>query len=181
MIQATRYLVVLASAAALLAIDGTAFAQGKGKDKDKDKQQQHEQQGGPKEKGGGKEKAKKAKHENGKALVGDKVKKNGKHKLDQKGKHTAFVDVKDGKIAGVSVENADKGNVPVKKYKTNQKVVDGGYGMVPASMQLVQYMGTTYIGYAYWDDYYQEEVIYWFPYDMIYDGDTGAIEYVPAY
>ena len=27
---------------------------------------------------------------------------------------------------------------------------------------------------------YGDEVIYWFPYDMIYDGDTGAIEYIPA-
>ena len=39
-------------------------------------------------------------------------------------------------------------------------------------------MHPTYIGYAYYDDYGDEQ-IYWFPVDMIYDGDTGAIEYVP--
>jgi hypothetical protein len=42
------------------------------------------------------------------------------------------------------------------------------------------YIGTTYIGYAYVDEY-GTEVIYWYPYDMILDGDTGAVEYVPAY
>ena len=38
--------------------------------------------------------------------------------------------------------------------------------------------GTVYIGYAYYDDYGDEQ-IYWYPYEIIYDGDTGAIEYVP--
>ena len=39
-------------------------------------------------------------------------------------------------------------------------------------------MGTTWIGYAYIDDNGDEQ-IYWWPYEMIYDGDTGAVEYVP--
>ena len=42
----------------------------------------------------------------------------------------------------------------------------------------MQDLGTVWIGYSYIDDY-GYEVIYWFPYDMIYDGDTGAIEYIP--
>jgi hypothetical protein len=37
--------------------------------------------------------------------------------------------------------------------------------------------GTTWIGYSYIDDW-GDEVIYWFEYEMIYDGDTGAVEYV---
>jgi hypothetical protein len=41
-----------------------------------------------------------------------------------------------------------------------------------------QDLGMTYIGYAYTDEY-GDEYIYWFPYEMIYDGDTGAIEYIP--
>ena len=41
------------------------------------------------------------------------------------------------------------------------------------------YLGMTYIGYSYVDDYGDEQ-IYWYPYDMILDGDTGAVEYVPA-
>ena len=43
-----------------------------------------------------------------------------------------------------------------------------------------QYVGTTWIGYSYIDEYGYED-IYWYPYDMILDGDTGAVEYVAAY
>jgi hypothetical protein len=43
-----------------------------------------------------------------------------------------------------------------------------------------QYIGTMWIGYGYIDEW-GDEYIYWFPYAMIYDGDTGAIEYYPAY
>jgi hypothetical protein len=39
-------------------------------------------------------------------------------------------------------------------------------------------LGTEWIGYSYVDDYGNEE-IYWYPVEEIYDGDTGAIEYVP--
>ena len=42
----------------------------------------------------------------------------------------------------------------------------------------MQDMGTVYIGYSYIDEYGNEE-IYWFPVEEVYDGDTGAIEYVP--
>ena len=44
----------------------------------------------------------------------------------------------------------------------------------------LQDLGIVYIGYSYYDEY-GNEVIYWYPYDMIYDGDTGAIEYIPVY
>lgn len=39
-------------------------------------------------------------------------------------------------------------------------------------------MGTVYISYSYVDENGEEE-IYWFPYDMIVDGDTGVVKYVP--
>jgi hypothetical protein len=42
-----------------------------------------------------------------------------------------------------------------------------------------QDLGTTYIGYSYIDDN-GDEVVYWFPYDMILDGDMGAVTYVPV-
>jgi hypothetical protein len=42
----------------------------------------------------------------------------------------------------------------------------------------MQDLGEEYIGYSYVDDYGNEE-IYWFPVEVIYDGDTGAVEYVP--
>ncbi|TLY48890.1 MAG: hypothetical protein E6K53_15405 [Gammaproteobacteria bacterium] len=126
------------------------------------------------------EQHKKAHHQNGKQLLGEKVKTNGHHTIDQKGNVTASVEVKDGKVAGLHAKHAQKGDLPVKKYKSSQKLAQADESSGPARMIAVQeYIGTTYIGYAYYDDYGDEE-IYWFPYDMILDGDTGAIDYVPA-
>src|SRR5258706_2063642 len=170
-----RLLTVFLAVLGLAAVNGNLLAQPKGKDRQEQKDTKGTQ--GDKE-----EKAKKHKHENGKDLVGDKIKKNGKHEFHKKGKHTAFVDVQNGKIKGVTVTHAEKGNVPVKKYKTNKKMADASMGGIqPVNLILAQaqYLGVTWIGYSYIDDY-GDEVIYWFPYDMIYDGDTGAIEYVPA-
>ena len=142
---------------------------GKGKDKDKDK-------GNKDDKGKGK-----ANHKNGKQLLGEKLKKNGKHVLDKKGANTASVEVKDGKIMGIKVKHDRQGEVAVTKYKTSKKMASLD-GLRFASMRpaQVEYWGTVYIGYAYYDEYGYEE-IYWFPYDMIYDGDTGAVEYIPVY
>ncbi len=124
---------------------------------------------------------KKANHHNGQQLLGEKIKSNGHHVIHRKGDYTASVEVKDGKVARVHVKHAKKGDVAVTKYKSSKKIARAD-GIQYASLQVVQaqYLGTTYIGYAYIDDFGFEE-IYWFPYDMILDGDTGAIEYVPAY
>ena len=131
-----------------------------------------------KEKGKGKGKAK---HNNGKQLLGDKIKTNGKHVVETNGPHTVSVDVKDGKIAGMQVKHSKKGELPVTKYKTKTKMASADT-LQFASMQRVQLqdLGIVYIGYSYYDEY-GYEVIYWYPYDMIYDGDTGAIEYIPVY
>ena len=169
-----------------LALGAPALAQPKdkgGPDKGgKDRQEQRSDKGGPGDK---EKKPKKAKHTDGKKLVGDKVKKNGKHELHKNGKHTAFVDVQDGKIRGVNVKHADKGDTPVKKYRTKKPPTMASAsagGIMPVNMVLTQgqYIGTEWIGYAYIDDW-GDEVIYWFPYDMVYDPWTGAVEYVPAY
>jgi len=149
------------------AVAGGAIAAGKDDDKAK---------------GGGKDKGKgKAKHKNGKQLLGDKIKKNGKHVLETSGANTVSVDVKDGKITGMKVKHSKKGELPVTKYKTTTKMASADV-LQYASMQQVQLqqLGTVYIGFAYYDEYGYEE-IYWYPYDMIYDGDTGAIEYIPVY
>ena len=135
-----------------------------------------------KAKGSGKDKGKgKAKHKNGKQLLGEKIKKNGKHVLETNGANTVSVDVKDGKIAGMNVKHSKKGELPITKYKTTTKMASADV-MQFASMQRVQAqsLGTVYIGFAYYDEYGYEE-IYWYPYEMIYDGDTGAIEYIPVY
>ncbi len=186
MIPALRFLTAALAALALLAAQDLAWAQPKDKGNDKDRKEQRDQKepkGRDKQEDGKEKKAKKAKHQNGKNLVGDKIKRNGKHKFHEDGKHASFVNVSNGKIAGVSVTHAEKGEVPVKKYKTTKQMAQAATGIQPVSLQLAQgtqWLGTTWIGYAYIDDW-GDEVIYWFPYDMILDGDTGAVEYVPAY
>src|SRR5438477_666842 len=119
-------------------------------------------------------------HHNGKDLLGDKQKVKGDHVIDKKGPHTVKVHVaENGKITGMSVKHDKKGDVPVKKYKTNKKMAQAeGLRFASYTPVQAQSMGTTWIGYAYIDDYGDEQ-IYWWPYEMIYDGDTGAVEYVP--
>jgi len=147
----------------MLAVVDAASAQGKGK---------------------GKGKAKQHSHHNAMQLLGEKIKTNGHHKIDQKGEYTTSVDVRNGKVAGLHVKHATKGDIPVTKYKTNKQMAlrnddgqAGGFRLAAFSQE--QYLGTLWIGYGYIDEYGNED-IYWFPYDMILDGDTGAIEYIPA-
>jgi hypothetical protein len=120
-------------------------------------------------------------HHDATKLVGAKLKQDGHHDIDHKGKYTTSVDVKGGKITAVHVKHSERGDIPVKKYKTHTKMalVDSAH-LIYASFRLAQLqdLGEEYIGYSYIDDYGNEE-IYWFPVEEIYDGDTGAIEYVP--
>ena len=95
--------------------------------------------------------------------------------------------VKDDKVVGVKVKHSKKGNVSVKKYKTKstEKLGQaGGTAVTYASYEhtllaQTEYLGWTWIGFSFIDDYGDEE-IYWFPYDMVYDGETDAVLYVPA-
>jgi hypothetical protein len=120
-------------------------------------------------------------HHDGKGLLGDKIKANGRHEIDKKGPHTVSVETKDGKIAAFHVKHDQKGELPVKKYKTNKKMAQAGNIQYASYVRVqAQYLGTTYIGYSYVDEFGDEE-IYWYPYDMILDGDTGAVDYVPVY
>jgi len=122
----------------------------------------------------------KAHHQHsGQQMLGDKIKTNGQHEIDKVGENRVSVNVTNGKVAGVSVKHSKKGDVPVQKYKTKKKLAQSdGIHFVGYTLAQYQDLGTTYIGYAFIDDFGDEQ-IYWFPYEMILDGDTGAIEYVP--
>jgi len=167
MISRLRLLAACLAVLALVVANGSAFAQ---------PPKEHGKPNPSKEK-------KQHKHFSGKDLVGDKIKKDGTYKIHEHGKFTASVNVSNGKIAGVNVKHAEKGDVPVTKYKTTKKMAQGSTdGVHFASLVLAQgqFVGTLWIGYGYIDDF-GDEIIYWFPYDMILDGDTGAIDYYPAY
>jgi len=165
MARAHRSLVAILAVIGLIAMVASADAQGRGKGKAKGKGKHH--------------------HLSGQQLLAEKIKANGHHVIHKNGKYTVSASVKDGKIAGVDVKHSEKGDVPVKKYKTKKKMAErmgesNGISLVSYRGILAQSqdLGMTYIGYAYTDEY-GDEYIYWFPYEMIYDGDTGAIEYIP--
>lgn len=123
-------------------------------------------------------KVKKHNHHSGHSMVASKLKTDGTHQIHKNGKHTVTADVKGGKIAGFHVKHDTKGDVAVKKYKTHKKMalidVPGPDVIQTADTD----MGTVWIGYAFVDDDGNEEY-YWFPYEEILDGDTGAVDYVP--
>src|SRR6266496_4745313 len=96
MVRVRRYLVTVLAVIGLIAMVGSADAQGKGKGKHN--------------------------HLSGQQLLGDKIKTNGHHVIHKNGKYAASATVKDGKIAGVDVKHSEKGDVPVKKYKTTKKM-----------------------------------------------------------
>ena len=161
MVKPLRFLPAFFAVLGLIAMPGTALPQSK--------------------KDGMEKKAKQHKHKNGKDLLGAKLKKGGEHKIHANGKHSAFVQVSNGKVTGVKVRHADKGDVPVTKYKSKKKMADAsdsGFQTVSFVVAQLDYLGWTWIGFSYIDDY-GDEIIYWFPYDMVYDSDTGAIEYIP--
>jgi hypothetical protein len=159
----------------LVAAGGSAFAQSP-----------HQGNGqGPKQHGNPSASKGEKQHKNfsGKDLVGDKIHKDGSYKMHQHDKFTASVNVSGGKISGMHVKHSERGDIPVTKYKTTKNMAQGptnGIQLVSYVFAQDQFIGTVWIGYAYTDDW-GVEVIYWFPYDMIFDGDTGAIEYYPAY
>jgi hypothetical protein len=120
-------------------------------------------------------------HHDARALVADKLKQDGHHELERRGKVATSIEVKGGKIAAFHAKHAEKGELAVRKYKTRRKVVQMTEPhAVYASYHLAQLqdLGTEYIGYSYIDDDGNEE-IYWVPVEEVYDGDTGAVEYVP--
>jgi hypothetical protein len=119
-------------------------------------------------------------HHDAKQLIRDKS--DGRHDIDHHGKYTASVEMRNGKIHAMHVRHSEKGEITLKKYKTNRKMVLNAQGhVVNASLEsgMFQNLGTVYIGYSYIDDNGDEQ-IYWYPAEMIEDPYTGAIDYVPT-
>jgi hypothetical protein len=109
-------------------------------------------------------------HLNGHALLGGKLKQNGKHKIHTAGKTDVFAEVSNGKVVGVTAPG-----LQVKKVKTRQRLAGANSGLILASTQLAQ-VTDYYYGYWVYDpvaDYY-----YWFPADVIIV-DSTWVDYVP--
>jgi hypothetical protein len=114
--------------------------------------------------------AKEKHHLNGQALLGDKIKQSGKHKIHTAGKVDVFAEVSNGKVVGMSAAG-----MQVKKVKSHQKLAVTTPDVILANMQLAQAQ-VYYYGYWVYDpvaDYY-----YWFPADAVIV-DTTWVDYVP--
>lgn len=104
--------------------------------------------------------AKETRHFNGKALLADKIKQNGKHKIHKAGNADVYAEVSNGKVVGVSAAG-----MQVKKVKTTQKLADtSSPGLILASMELAQTQ-VYYYGYYVYDPVY--DYYYWFTSDVV--------------
>lgn len=134
--------------------------------------------------------AAKAEHHDGAKMLGSKIGTDGKHEIHKNGDYTVHAHVQGKKIAGVSVSHRTKGEVPVKKYKTSKRMVQGD-GYIQVGMEtpsdLVQRAGYQVaqaaivdVGYSYIDPLTGIETIYWYPAVMVVDPLTGAVDYIPV-
>ncbi len=142
-----RGVVSLVAIGSVIAASGVAFAQKANK--------------------GGKEKKKN--HKDARALLGDKLKQNGKHKVDKAGRIEVSADVSNGKIVGLTATDPGKGNLAVRKVKSKKKLAEGVPSVTLAGVKVAQY--TDYY-YGYWFDDGQDDWYYWFPVEWIIVDDT---------
>jgi hypothetical protein len=113
--------------------------------------------------------AKEKHHLNGKDLLGENIKKNGKHKIHTTGKKVdVFAEVNNGKVTAVTAAG-----MQVKKVKSRQKLAETTPGITLASMQLAQ-ADVYYYGYWVYDDL--TDTYIWFPVDYVIV-DSSWVEY----
>ena len=114
--------------------------------------------------------AKEKHHLNGKDLLGEKIKQNGKHKIHTTGKKVdVFAEVNNGKVTAVTAAG-----MQVKKVRSRQKLAEAVPGVTLASMQLAQ-ADVYYYGYWVYDDL--TDYYYWFPANYVIV-DSSWVDYV---
>jgi len=118
-------------------------------------------------------KEKKKNHKDGRAILGDKLKQNGKHKIEKAGRIDVSADVNNGKVVGLTATDPGKGNLPVRKVKSKKKLAEATPGVILAQMQLAQYSDYYY---GYWFDDGVDDWYYWFTVDVVIVDDTW-VEY----
>ena len=118
--------------------------------------------------------AKKKNQHNGHALLGDKIKKNGKHKLHKAGKVDVSAEVTNGKVVGLTASDPAKGNLQVRKAKSRQKLAEASPDLVENRVQLAQTTVVYY--YGYWFDDGVDDWYYWFPAEVVIVDETW-VEY----
>jgi hypothetical protein len=115
--------------------------------------------------------AKEKLHLNGRDLLGEKIKQNGKHKIHTTGKKVdVFAEVSNGKVVAVTAAG-----MQVKKVKSRQKLAESSPGITLVGMQLAQ-ADVYYYGYWVYDDL--TDTYIWFPADYVIV-DSSWVVYVP--
>jgi hypothetical protein len=130
--------------------------------------------------GKGQERAAKHMHKsmNGKAALGEKLKRNGKHEVGKIKDRTVTADVDKGKV-----RNMAAGDLPMKRVKSTMKMasVDGQIlpvvisGVIPAQFTEIDY----YYGYCFDDGY--DLICYWYEPQDVYYSDYYWDDYDPYY
>ena len=80
-------------------------------------------------------KDKKKNHKEARGLLGDKLKKNGKHKIDKAGRIEVSADVSNGKVVSLTATDPGKGNLPVRKVKSKKKLAEMAPGVILAQIE----------------------------------------------
>lgn len=171
----TRIWAGLIGCASLVLATSVAAEQGKGaKGPDQPKAQQHQGGGRP---GGGAGHAKHQHHaKNGHALLGAKLKQDGKHAVGKFKNRDVTAEVKGGKVVAMSA-----GDIAPKRVRTKTKMAEGPVGLISAawtggSIQLAQY-DSYYYGYCF-DDGYDFDC-YWYPAEDVDYQDYSWDDYDP--
>ena len=125
-------------------------------------------------------KEKKAKkHANGRQLLGDKIKQNGKHKLAKAGRADVEVEVRGGKVAALTAQHPEKGSLPVRKVRSKQKMADAAPSLILAAATSgnIQVAQSSDWYYGYWFEDEADDYYYWFTADEVYADDSWADYY----
>jgi hypothetical protein len=113
--------------------------------------------------------AKKKIHKSGKNLLGAKLKQNGKHQIDKVGKGgkaTVNVEVTGGKVASMSMTDADGKEIKGKKVKSKKKMAEATR-LAAADSEWIQLAQLDW--YYGWYFYYEDvDYYYWYPADEVY-------------
>ena len=125
--------------------------------------------------------AKQEHHKNGHALLGAKLKKNGKHQVDKAGNATVTAEVNNGKVVGMTATDPQKGNLPVRKVKSKKKMaaIDTGIVRVAATGDTPKLAQDVVYYYAWCFDDGIDLWCYWYQADVVIV-DAGWVDYGPV-
>src|SRR5262249_16130542 len=109
--------------------------------------------------------AKEKHHFNGQALLGDKIKQNGKHKIHKVGNADVFAEVNNGKVVGMSAAG-----MQVKKVKSSQKLAQTTPGLILANIQWGQRV-TFFLGLWFFASFCV--FFFWYPAELVFVAHFG--------